>query len=644
MRKVVDVLLAVAMFLPVGLVATLVQAAGAVPGDISGDIYNVAGSGIPPGNHLFFGDGGPATSAQLYLPSGEAFDHHGNLLIADSIHNIVRLVAESPTNPGYLCDNAACTGTTGTTPNWVKGNIYTIAGNGIAGYKGDGGRASSPADIAELSDPTAVTVDATGNVLIADEANDVVRVVGVSASNPGYFCSQSALCSSPGTWVPGDIYTIAGTGVAGYGGDGDQATTTVPALSGQLDFPEGVAVDADGNVLIADYNNNAVRVVAVGANPGYVLAPDCPGVCTWSKGRIYTITGKGPGAPGYTNVDFPAVIAELDGPDGVTVDADGNVLISDATNDAVRVIAVGANPGYPLPVDVHWASANIYSLAGTGPNGPLGTPNYGGDGNPAFAGKLAGPDGVAVDHAGNVLIADQYNNRLRLVAVSSTNPGYQLGPDVFWFPGDIYTIAGTGVAGFHGNGGLAISAMLNEPVGVALDSTGNVYITDYGNNFVRLIAVAPPGTTCTSAKGTATFNPKLPIFTSKTTVKSALTVTETLAGCTGGGVTSGIAKTLYRASVGLNCTTFAATSTKTIMTGTQTVTWNTKTTSSMSIAVQASGTKGHFALTTTGTVIAGRFKGQKVTGGLSLTPPHGGCTKLPMGATTVNSSKSNSSY
>ena len=152
------------------------------------------------------GDGGPATSAELSYPSGVAVDTAGNIYIADSTNNRIRKVAAS------------------------TGDISTVAGNGTAGYSGDGGAATS----AELSNPIGVVVDAAGNIYIADEVNNRIREVTAST---------------------GIITTVAGDGTRGYSGDGGAAT------SAELYYPFGVSVDAAGNIYIADYGNARVRKV-----------------------------------------------------------------------------------------------------------------------------------------------------------------------------------------------------------------------------------------------------------------------------------------------------------------------------------------------------------------------------------------------
>jgi len=283
----------------------------------------------------------------------------------------------------------------------------------------------------------------------------------------------------PAGAAAGDISTIAGIGTVGENGDG------IPAVNASVDQPQGVAIDAHGNTLIADSSNNRVRVVAVSASdPGYVLA-GCSGPCTWTVGDIYTVAGDG--FAGYTGDDLPAVGAQLDAPTDVALDRAGNLLIADSGNDRVRVVAVSAsNPGYPL---ARWSVGDIYTVAGNGP----GTLGYNGDGFVATDAELLAPERVAVDTRGDPVIADTGNERVRVVAVSASNPGYQLGGCAgrcSWTPGDIYTVAGDGFGGYNGNGIRAIGAELHAPSGIGVDASGDLLIADSLNDRVRLVAVS----------------------------------------------------------------------------------------------------------------------------------------------------------
>ena len=295
------------------------------------------------------GDTSPATSAQLSMPSGIAVDSAGNLYIADSGHYRIRKVS--------------------------NGVITTVAGNGMTdGFSGDGG----PATSAPLFDAFGVAVDSAGNLYIADSGHYRIRKV----SN-------------------GVITTVAGNGTDGFSGDGG------PATSAQLSHPGGVAVDSAGNLYIADTVNNRVRKV--------------------SNGVITTLAGGGTN-PG----DGPAASAFLANPGAVTVDSSGNLYIADGRS-RIREVSNGM----------------IITVAGNGRNG------FSGDNGPATGAEFI-PEGVAVDAAGNLYIADIYNSRIRKVS-----------------NGVITTVAGKGTdpAQLNGYNGPATSALLFDPEAVAVDAT-----------------------------------------------------------------------------------------------------------------------------------------------------------------------------
>lgn len=346
----------------------------------SGVITTVAGNGSPG----LSGDTGPATSAQLHLPSGVAVDSSGNLYIADTANYVVRKVT-------------------------ADGIITSFAGNTLTGYAGDG----VPAYDAVFSSIEDVAVDANGNVYIADTGNGAIRKVDSTAT----------------------ITTVAGTGVSAYSGDGGQATKA------QLYSPYSVALDSSGNMYIAEYADSRIRKVT-------------------SQGTISTIAGTG--AAGYGGDNGPAASAQLNSPEGVAVDAAGNVYIADVWNNRIRKIS---------------SSGTISTVAG---NGLI---SYSGDGFAAIHAQLNAPEGVAVDAAGMVYISDTANNRVRAIS-----PG-----------GVINTIAGNGTAGSSGDGGPAASAQLNQPLGLALDAAGNLYIADFGNSRVRKVS---PGGAISTVAGT----------------------------------------------------------------------------------------------------------------------------------------------
>ena len=192
-------------------------------------------------------------------------------------------------------------------------------------------------------------------------------------------------------------------------------------------------MDGAGNLYIADTNNNVIREVNL------------------TTGTIATVAGNG--APGYTGDGGAATAATLNSPEGIAVDAAGDLYIADTDNDAVREVIA--------------ATGNIATIAGDG----TGVPGFSGDGALAIHAKLNAPYGVALDYAGNLYIADSGNNRVRLVNTS----------------GNISTYAGNGTPAYLGDGGAATSAELYSPLGVACDPAGNVYIADARNYVVRKV-------------------------------------------------------------------------------------------------------------------------------------------------------------
>jgi trimeric autotransporter adhesin len=337
------------------------------------------------------------------------------------------------------------------------GIITTVAGDGTAGYKGDGGLATS----AGLLNPSGVAVDASGNIYIADTSNSRIRLVTKStgiittvAGDGTYgYKGDGGLATSAGLYFPygvavdasGNIYiadsvigrirlvtkstgiitTVAGDGTMSYGGDGGLAT------SAGLYSPNGVAVDASGNIYIADTVNSRIRLV------------------TKSTGIITTVAGDG--TLGYKGDGGLATSAGLYYPYGVAVDASGNIHIADTSNSRVRLVTK--------------STGIITTVAGDGT-----TARYKGDGGLATSAGLYSPNGVAVDASGNIYISDNGNYRIRLVTKST---------------GIITTVAGDGSVGYKGDGGLATLAGLNYPSGVAVDASGNIYIAD--SSRVRLV-------------------------------------------------------------------------------------------------------------------------------------------------------------
>jgi sugar lactone lactonase YvrE len=374
---------------------------GALATYTPGTISTVAGNGTA--GYLASQDTGTTagTGAELSSPDGAAVDVAGNLYIADRSNHRIRKVTAA------------------------TGFISTVAGNGTAGYNGDGVAATS----AELNQPSgAVALDGAGNLYIADYNNQRIRKV---------------------TAATGLISTVAGNGTAGYNGDG------VAATSAELNSPTGVAVDGAGNLYIGDKSNNRIRKV------------------TASTGLISTVAGNG--TAGYNGDGIAATSAELDSPPRVAVDGAGNLYIADQSNNRVRMVTA--------------STGLISTVAGNG------TAGYNSDGIPATSAELNNPYGVAVDGAGDLYISEN-NQRIRKVMAST---------------GFISTVAGNGTGGYNSDGIAATSAELSTPYGVAVDGAGDLYIADSGNNRIREVtaAAASLGFASTNVGSTSTDSPQI---------------------------------------------------------------------------------------------------------------------------------------
>lgn len=364
--------------------------------DQKGLLVNVVGTGASG----YSGDGGPATKAQLKVPAGLTFDSKGNLYIADRENHRVRKVSR-------------------------KGIITTVAGNGTAGFSGDGGRATQ----ASLNLPSGLVVDTKGNLYISDRSNNRVRMVNSR----------------------GIIKTIAGNGNDGYHGD------NMPALKATLDKPFGLALDKNNNLYIADRGNNRIRKID-------------------SSGLISTVAGDG----GFYFIgdNGPAYRASIAGPTDVAVDDKGNIYIADRNNNRVRKVdtlgmihtimgtgqrdyngdsELARETNLHLPFGValdkngdllvidrsHYRirklvmkGNKVTTLAGNG------VKQFGGDGGPAQGAKLEFPHGIDVDSKDNVVFADKANYRIRKITPK----------------GIISTIVGNGIRGNIGDGKPALKA------------------------------------------------------------------------------------------------------------------------------------------------------------------------------------------
>jgi len=443
-------------------------------------VFTVAGG--------YLGNGGPATSAGLGYPRSVAVDARGDIYVTDEGHCRIRRIDKN-------------------------GVIVSFAGTGICGDSGDGG----PAHLAMVS-PAGITFDAQGNLLIADDS----RIRKITKL--------------------GVITTIAGNGTLGYSGDGG------PATQATLHYPTAVSSDPSGNVYIADGYNSVIRMVD-------------------TAGNIHTVAGNG--TWGFSGDGGPATSAQLSRtPEAVCVDGNGNLYVADTSNYRVRKVdstgtittyagnglsgnsgnggpATSAAIGVPLGLLLSggklyistnfnlWAvdltTQQIDIVAGTNSGG------FNGDGMAALSTLFALPWGLATDAAGDLLVVDSNNDRVRKIDsnqivttiaggyVGDGKPGTQaslyLPQHIAFDPagnlyiadeaanrvrkvstnGTITTFAGTGITGYSGDGGPASAATLNQPDAVASDVSGNIFIADLDNGAIRKVDTV--GTITTFATG-----------------------------------------------------------------------------------------------------------------------------------------------
>lgn len=361
--------------------------------------------------------------------------------------------------------------------------ITTIAGIATAGYTGDGG----PATAASFKNPIGgIARDAAGNLYVCDGQNYCVRKItpaGIISTFAGDYMASALGDGGPATAahivIPqavavdpsgnvfitdldnrvrrvdattGIITTYAGMGsVSGSGPDNVQATAS------KLDQPQALACDAAGNLYISEYGAAKVRVVA-------------------PSGIITTFAGTG--VSGFSGDGGPATAAKVKAVGGIAVDKSGNVYLADGANSNIREIVK--------------ATGNIVTYAGAGPGSA-------GDGGPATAALFSLPTGIAFDTAGNLLIADMANHKIRKITTSSML---------------VSTVAGDGTNAFMGDGGPATAAQMSQPTGVVFDATNNMYITDGNNHRVRKV---------TPAATIAVLGASTPLCTSKTATLSTAT-------------------------------------------------------------------------------------------------------------------------
>ena len=522
--------------------------------DLAGNISTYAGTGTA--GYDVSEDGGPATSAKLKKPLAVYGDTAGNIFIADTENRRIRKVDTSGIittiagdgTQGFL-DHASATSGWLNDPSGIfvttAGSIYiadrdnhrirkfteggpisTVAGTGTAGYNGD----SILATNAQLNYPRGIFVDeSSGIIYIGDSLNHRVRIFVEG----------------------GNIATLAGTGTAGYSGDGGTSSLA------QLDTPRGVFKKSSGELVIADNINSCLREVSTGLVIDTITAAGDPGfnspahIAMDSNGNVYiadkdnhrirtldtvnkVLTVAGTGVMGYSGDGGQATSAQLDKPMGVDLDDSGNFYIADTKNHIIRKVTKstgiiariagkadgpgitggGGGPAVNMKMDspedvavfnvgggqvrVYFADTGNHVVqkidqSGGGWNfaGGAGWPGYSGDGGAATSAQLRDPAGVTVDSSENVYIADTGNHCIRKVNTS----------------GNISTVAGIGTqGGYSGDGGAATSAKLNKPNAVFVDSAGNIFISDRDNSVIRVVSAQDDKIYTLAGTGTGGYN------------------------------------------------------------------------------------------------------------------------------------------
>ncbi len=438
------------------------------------------------------GDGGPATQAGLAYPIALALDAAGaNLYVLDTFHARVRKVALSARTITTVAGTTSGSGPSGdggpateATIGYyplgltldAAGNVYvgdstvrkvtaatgiisTVAGGGT--YVGDG----LPATQAILRSPQGLAIDPrSGNLLVVDPGDNRVRevaagsrIISTRAGDGSYSTlggpidvavdGSGNVYMANGAVIRQDAQTGAISLFAGGGNPPDGVGDGGPATGALLYDARGVGVDGAGNVYIADFGGNRVRRVDAATHV------------------ITTVAGSGKGAGVYAGGDFsgdggPATLADVRGPHDVAVDSTGNVYFVDSGNFRVR--------------RVDRANGVITTVVGSGPGG---YPNaaFGGDGGPATQARLAYPTRLAFDGSGNLYVSDTDNERIRKVDASTQV---------------ITTVAGSGAQGISGDGGLATASALDGPTGVAVDASGNLFLSESRNNLVRVVPIS----------------------------------------------------------------------------------------------------------------------------------------------------------
>jgi sugar lactone lactonase YvrE len=444
--------------------------------DEVGNITTFAGTGTAG----YSGDGGPAMNAELDTPSDVAISPNGTLYIADTMNSVVRIVKPD-------------------------GTIDTFAGTGEGGFSGDGG----PAKLAQLDRPYGVELAPNGNVYIADTHNQRIReVTGVDQPPPPTPRPTPPPVIIPCTDVPGSICTYAGNGGTGFSGEGQNR------LEATLYWPFDIEFTPSGRRIFLDWNNHKVREIMPDETIVTIMGTDFVGdgpldlsdktpagadpltvnlnhptdiqefpngdllVMCWhnhklrvidkSDARVHVLAGAG---VGFAGDGGPASAALFNQPPHGVLDPNGNLFVVDQRNQRIRVI-------YNFSADRQ--NANIDTIVGTG------TAGFNGDGNAALqtqvsfqaGGNPEPASGITIGPDGALYFSDTKNNRIRKVVFSD--------PGVFK-NGVVTTIAGTGDAGYAGDGGQAVNAQLDYPEDLEIGPDNNLYFADTDNNCVRMI-------------------------------------------------------------------------------------------------------------------------------------------------------------
>ncbi|MES2430799.1 MAG: NHL repeat-containing protein [Bacteroidota bacterium] len=260
----------------------------------------------------------------------------------------------------------------------------------------------------DFNNPTGLCINSEGNIYIADYGNHVIKKISLN----------------------GNINIIAGTGIAGYSGDGGAANEA------ELNFPYRLCVDKIGNIYFSDHQNNVIRKIS-------------------TNGIISTIAGNG--SRGYSGDEGPAIEAQLNNPMGIHIDSDNNIYIADAFNQRIRKVT---------------SDGIISTIAGSGAIGSYNG-GYSGDGGNAINARLNLPIDLITDSIGNLFIVEEGSSIIRKINAN----------------GVISTYAGkiSNNKGYSGDGGSALDAQLNNPLGIGIDGAGNIYVTDESNFVIRKI-------------------------------------------------------------------------------------------------------------------------------------------------------------